>query len=69
MSASAILKIALPGIYGYHNNQKVPFLRVTVAIPKLVSGAKRILEGGFNVPGYSTQAYSIFESDIAYVVR
>ncbi|XP_064635067.1 DNA polymerase delta catalytic subunit-like [Lineus longissimus] len=56
-------------IYGFHCNKKVPFLRVTMAIPRIVPAAKRILEGGFNVSGYSTQAYSTFESDIAYVVR
>ena len=55
-------------IYGYHGNRPIPFLRITMALPKLVAPAKRILESGFRCPQLAERAYSTYESNIDYEV-
>lgn len=56
-------------IYGYHSNRKIPFLRITMALPKLVAPAKRILETGFKCADLPERGYSTYESNIDYEVR
>lgn len=56
-------------IYGFHGNRKIPFLRITMALPKLVAPAKRILETGFKFAGFPERGYSTYESNIDYEVR
>ncbi|XP_027041160.1 DNA polymerase delta catalytic subunit-like [Pocillopora damicornis] len=56
-------------IYGYHSNRKIPFLRITMALPKLVAPAKRILETGFKYADLPERGYSTYESNIDYEVR
>ncbi|RMX48133.1 hypothetical protein pdam_00014691, partial [Pocillopora damicornis] len=53
-------------IYGYHSNRKIPFLRITMALPKLVAPAKRILETGFKYADLPERGYSTYESNIDY---
>lgn len=57
------------GIYGYHGNKKIPFLKITVAIPRLIAPAKRLLEQGFTCPGYSINGFQAYESNIDFEVR
>lgn len=56
-------------IYGYHENRKIPFLRITMALPKLIAPAKRILETGFRCAEFPERGYSTYESNIDYEVR
>nr|KAG5686080.1 hypothetical protein BaRGS_030695 [Batillaria attramentaria] len=56
-------------IYGYHGNRKIPFLKITVAIPRLVAPAKRLLEQGFTCPGYSQYGFQTYESNIDFDLR
>ena len=56
-------------IYGYHDNRKIPFLRITMALPKLIAPAKRILETGFKFAGFPERGYSTYESNIDYEVN
>ena len=56
-------------IRGYHGNTKKKFLKITIALPKLVAPARRILETGFSVPGYGEQGFQTFESNIDFEVR
>ncbi|KAK2158176.1 hypothetical protein LSH36_175g04050 [Paralvinella palmiformis] len=56
-------------IYGYHGNKKMPFLKITLAVPKLVPAAKRILEQGFTCPGYSQHGFAPFESNVDFETR
>ena len=57
------------GIYGYHGNKKIPFLKVTVAIPRLIAPSKRILENGFQCPGYPNSGFQTYESNIDFEIR
>ncbi|XP_065070198.1 DNA polymerase delta catalytic subunit-like [Rhopilema esculentum] len=56
-------------IYGFHNNTKIPYLKIYVSLQKLISPAKRILEAGFNCPPYGLRSYATFESNIDFEVR
>ncbi|XP_052225251.1 DNA polymerase delta catalytic subunit-like [Dreissena polymorpha] len=56
-------------IYGYHGNKKVPFIKITVALPRLIAAAKRLLEQGFNCPGYGQYALQGYETNIDFEIR
>lgn len=56
-------------IYGYHSNKKLPFLKITVALPRLIAPTKRLLEQGFTCPGYSVHGFQTYESNIDFEIR
>ncbi|XP_076115768.1 DNA polymerase delta catalytic subunit-like [Mytilus galloprovincialis] len=56
-------------IYGYHGNRKLPFLKITVAIQRLIAPSKRLLEQGFTCPGYTNHGYQSYESNIDFEIR
>ncbi|KAI8481510.1 DNA polymerase delta catalytic subunit [Branchiostoma belcheri] len=56
-------------MYGFHGNQKLSFLRITVALPRLIAPAKRLLEQGFSCPGYGLHGYQSFESNVDFEIR
>ena len=55
-------------IYGYNGNTKAQFLCITMALPKLIAPAKRILETGFRFGEFPERGYSSYESNIDYEV-
>ncbi|XP_046862075.1 DNA polymerase delta catalytic subunit-like [Xenia sp. Carnegie-2017] len=56
-------------IYGYHGNRKIPFLQITMALPKLVAPAKRLLEFGIRYDDNPERAYTTYESNVEFEVR
>ncbi|XP_077994710.1 DNA polymerase delta catalytic subunit-like [Glandiceps talaboti] len=56
-------------MYGFHGNKKIPFLKITVALPKLVAPSKRILETGLQCPPYPERGYQSYESNIDFEIR
>ena len=56
-------------IYGFHGNKKSQFLCIEVVLPKYISLVKRILESGFDFPGYGMQGYQTYESNIDFEIR
>uniref|UniRef100_A0A2C9M9B8 DNA polymerase n=1 Tax=Biomphalaria glabrata TaxID=6526 RepID=A0A2C9M9B8_BIOGL len=56
-------------IYGYHGNKKSLFLKITVAIPRLIAPCKRLLEQGIQIPGYSHHGFQTYESNIDFEIR
>ncbi|CAH8529749.1 unnamed protein product [Dicrocoelium dendriticum] len=56
-------------IYGFHGNRKVPFLKITVALPRLIAIAKRILDNGLAFADFPLQIYPSFEANIDFEVR
>lgn len=57
-------------VYGFHNNRKAQFLQIDVLLPKHISAVKRILETGFEFPGFGgVQGYQTFESNIDIEIR
>jgi DNA polymerase delta subunit 1 len=56
-------------IMGYSTGKK-DFLRISVALPKLVPTARTILESGsLDVQGYGRRTYLTYESNIPFVLR
>ncbi|GAB6033248.1 DNA polymerase delta catalytic subunit [Chamberlinius hualienensis] len=57
-------------IYGYQNKGKIPFLKVTVALPKLIAACKRLLDRGL-VPltVISNTAWMFYEANIDFEIR
>lgn len=55
-------------IYGYHFNKYFPFLRVTMASPKLIAPARRLLSS-VKVEPFGAVDYQSYESNIEYEIR
>ncbi|XP_030845112.1 DNA polymerase delta catalytic subunit isoform X2 [Strongylocentrotus purpuratus] len=56
-------------IYGFHGNKMMPFLKITMAYPKLIAPARRLLEAGLSVPPYPHRGYQTYESNIDFEIR
>eukprot|EP01104_Vermistella_antarctica_P006744 TRINITY_DN17448_c0_g1_i1.p1 TRINITY_DN17448_c0_g1~~TRINITY_DN17448_c0_g1_i1.p1 ORF type:complete len:1124 (+),score=279.27 TRINITY_DN17448_c0_g1_i1:349-3372(+) len=56
-------------IMGFHNNKKLPFLRITMAMPRLVATGRNCVENGFHVNGLGDVALSSYESNVPFVLR
>ncbi|MBN3311988.1 DPOD1 polymerase, partial [Atractosteus spatula] len=56
-------------MYGYHGNRASDFLRITMATPRLIAPAKRLLEQGFKFGNFPTQSYSAYEANIDFEIR
>nr|BAJ78737.1 DNA polymerase delta catalytic subunit [Thermobia domestica] len=68
----AVLAVELQkkeNIYGYRGGQKVPFLKVTVALPRLIAPAKRLLEKEVVYAALGTYNYQAFESNVDFDIR
>uniref|UniRef100_A0A6Q2XXJ0 DNA polymerase n=1 Tax=Esox lucius TaxID=8010 RepID=A0A6Q2XXJ0_ESOLU len=56
-------------MYGYHGKQISDFLRITMAMPRLIAPAKRLLELGFRFGTFPMQNYSTYEANIDFEIR
>lgn len=58
-------------IYGYHGDQKSPYIRITVKDPRDISKCKSKVEDGVHVAGLDRpcQANTTFESNLSYILR
>uniref|UniRef100_UPI00358E14AD DNA polymerase delta catalytic subunit isoform X1 n=1 Tax=Myxine glutinosa TaxID=7769 RepID=UPI00358E14AD len=56
-------------IYGYHQNHKHDFLRITMALPRLLAPAKRLLEEGLKVGPLPLHSYQAYESNVEFEIR
>ena len=55
-------------MYGFHFNKMFPFLKITVAVPKLVPATRRVLNN-VSIPPFGCVNYQSFESNIEFEVR
>lgn len=56
-------------MYGYHGKRSLDFLRITMAMPRLVAPAKRLLEQGFKFGPFPIQSYQSYEANIDFEIR
>ncbi|XP_051905089.1 DNA polymerase delta catalytic subunit [Hippocampus zosterae] len=56
-------------MYGYHGNRSLDFLRITMAMPRLVAPAKRLLEQGLKCGPFPMHCYQSFEANIDFEIR
>ncbi|XP_033225381.1 DNA polymerase delta catalytic subunit isoform X2 [Belonocnema kinseyi] len=67
----AILAVELvhrQSVYGYSGEEKAPFLKITVALPKLIAACKRLLENEVVYSAFN-HTYQAFESNIDFDIR
>ena len=55
-------------MYGFHYNKMFPFLKITLASPKLVAPARRLISD-VKVPPFGQVSYQSFESNVEFEVR
>lgn len=70
--AKAVLAVEIElksSMYNFHFNHKHPFLKVTMATPKLLAPAKRLLEQGILVSPYGLRGYTVYETNVEFEVR
>lgn len=56
-------------MYGYHGQRSLDFLRVTMAMPRLIAPAKRLLEQGLKFGPFPIQNYQSYEANIDFEIR
>jgi len=56
-------------LYGYHGDELKNYLRITLALPRLIAPAKRLLEKGDVYPADGGHAYTSFECNIDFDIR
>ncbi|XP_052400675.1 DNA polymerase delta catalytic subunit [Carassius gibelio] len=56
-------------MYHYHGNKAHDFLRITMAMPRLIAPAKRLLEQGFKFANFANQSYQAYEANIDFEIR
>jgi len=57
-------------VYGFQGNKKSPYIKITLAIPRLVAAAKRLMEkGDVSIPGLGSQTMKAFEANIDFEIR
>ncbi|KAM4531546.1 DNA polymerase delta catalytic subunit [Odontesthes bonariensis] len=56
-------------MYGYHGQRILDFLRITMAMPRLIAPAKRLLEQGFKFGPFPIQSYQSYEANIDFEIR
>ncbi|CAN9505712.1 unnamed protein product [Ophioblennius macclurei] len=56
-------------MYGYHGKKILDFLRITMAMPRLIAPAKRLLEMGFKFGNHPSHNYQAFEANIDFEIR
>lgn len=57
------------GMFGYHGHGPSPFLRITLALPRLMAPARRLLEQGVRVPGLGTPSFAPYEANVDFEIR
>lgn len=56
-------------MFGYHGHGPSPFLRITLALPRLMAPARRLLEQGIRVPGLGTPSFAPYEANVDFEIR
>uniref|UniRef100_A0A2P2I4Q3 DNA polymerase n=1 Tax=Hirondellea gigas TaxID=1518452 RepID=A0A2P2I4Q3_9CRUS len=66
----AVDMVIKESVYNFHNNEKSPFLKITLSLPRLISAAKRLLgDAKIMVPDIGTPPYEAYESNVDFEVR
>lgn len=56
-------------MFGYHGQGPSPFLRITLALPRLMAPARRLLEQGIRVAGLGTPSFAPYEANVDFEIR
>ncbi|KAG8521459.1 DNA polymerase delta catalytic subunit [Galemys pyrenaicus] len=72
LSGPAVLGVELcsrESMFGYHGHGPTPFLRITLALPRLVAPARRLLEQGIRVASLGTPSFAPYEANVDFEIR
>uniref|UniRef100_A0A4X2K7Y0 DNA polymerase delta catalytic subunit n=1 Tax=Vombatus ursinus TaxID=29139 RepID=A0A4X2K7Y0_VOMUR len=72
LKGPAVLGVELctrESMYGYVGRGPSPFLRVTLALPRLVAPARRLLESGIRLPGLGSPSFQPYEANVDFEIR
>ncbi|XP_039734643.1 DNA polymerase delta catalytic subunit [Pteropus medius] len=72
LTGPAVLAVELcsrESMFGYHGHGPSPFLRITLALPRLVAPARRLLEQGVRVVGLGTPSFAPYEANVDFEIR
>ncbi|KAM9039423.1 DNA polymerase delta catalytic subunit isoform 1-T1 [Sarcophilus harrisii] len=72
LKGPAVLGVELctrESMYGYLGRGPSPFLRVTLALPRLVAPARRLLENGIRLPGLGSPSFPPYEANVDFEIR
>jgi DNA polymerase delta subunit 1 len=56
-------------LMGYNGEDKMSFIKITVALPQLIAPAKRLLEKDLIYPPAGSHSFQAFESNIDFDIR
>lgn len=56
-------------LFGYHGENESLFLKITVALPRLIAPAKRLLEKEGIYPEHPSYCFQVFEANIDFDIR
>ncbi len=57
-------------IYQFQGNKMIPYIKIVMAVPKLIAPAKRLLEKSeVTIKGFSNQSFRAFEANIDFEIR
>ncbi|KAJ3583701.1 hypothetical protein NHX12_015815 [Muraenolepis orangiensis] len=56
-------------MYGYHGKNVLDFLRITMAMPRLIAPAKRLLEQGIKFGPFPLHSFQTYEANIDFEIR
>uniref|UniRef100_A0A452RIV3 DNA polymerase n=1 Tax=Ursus americanus TaxID=9643 RepID=A0A452RIV3_URSAM len=72
LTGPAVLSVELcsrESMFGYHGQGPSPFLRITLALPRLMAPARRLLEQGIRVAGLGTPSFAPYEANVDFEIR
>ncbi|XP_059584205.1 DNA polymerase delta catalytic subunit isoform X1 [Alligator mississippiensis] len=70
--SQAVLAVELcskESMYGYHGQRLMPFLKVVMALPRLIAPAKRLLEQGLRCGTLGLHGFQAYEANIDFEIR
>ncbi|XP_053546791.1 DNA polymerase delta catalytic subunit [Bombina bombina] len=56
-------------MFGYHGKRIIPFLKITMALPRLIAPSKRLLEQGLRFGSFPLHCYQAYEANIDFEIR
>lgn len=68
----AVLEVSIvegQSLYGYHGEEKFHFIKIVLALPKLIAAAKRLLERNIIYQEFDFQDCRAYESNIDFDIR
>ncbi|CAI9161254.1 unnamed protein product [Rangifer tarandus platyrhynchus] len=72
LTGPAVLAVELcsrESMFGYHGHGPSPFLRITLALPRLMAPARRLLEQGIRLAGLGTPSFAPYEANVDFEIR